>query len=321
MTVYQRHKAMNVRDFRALVFRHHDGKFRELTNANVLIYWPHGFGDWVFFSYIVPLLEPTNRYWMTRFGDDTVSIMDGNEWVMPIYGGTNSTHCDDGGAFQNRHFGLDFDEIDGNEKPVSLPVSIYEACVQNKIDSVLFTDFPEPFGYSPFPFHSKPRNILRSLVRRKALEHVSLGRPLQSTINFSVPEWLTLWTESRLRNFCGFGQRKMCMIGRNGFTAIGKNWGHRWREEMPAGKRREGEECRDFMRLWLKKDPNWCFLILEERMFEGDNTVRDKELHAFSYAEIFGTVDASTIPFGLVGLRFFSSKMRSTPRAVAAKMA
>ena len=30
-----------------------------------------------------------------------------------------------------------------------------------------------------------------------------------------------------------------------------------------------GEECRDFMRLMLKKDSKWLFLVTEDRLFEG----------------------------------------------------
>ena len=108
------------------------------------------------------------------------------------------------------------------------------------------------------------------------------------------------WVEARLKAHLGFGEYKLCLIGRTGYTATGKNWGHRWREEMPDGKRIEGEECRDFMRLMIKKDRKWCFLIMEDGLFVGDNTLRDVGLNAFSYAELFGVVGSGSLPFGLV---------------------
>ena len=54
------------------------GRFAGLSGARILIYWPHGFGDWVHLGAIVPLLEPSNTYAVTRFGDDYVSVMEGN---------------------------------------------------------------------------------------------------------------------------------------------------------------------------------------------------------------------------------------------------
>jgi hypothetical protein len=81
---------------------------------------------------------------------------------------------------------------------------------------------------------------------------------------------------------------------------VGKNWGHLWREDLPPGKQREGEECRDFIELMLRKNRNWLFLLMEDRLFEGADTSRNSELHAHSYAELFGTPDTSSLPFGLV---------------------
>ena len=37
-----------------------DGRaFGAVTNRRVLIYWPHGFGDFVHLSFVVPLLDPS----------------------------------------------------------------------------------------------------------------------------------------------------------------------------------------------------------------------------------------------------------------------
>ena len=291
---------IHTRRYRARFYRNGDGKFATLSNANVLIYWPHGVGDWVFLSYVLPLLEPTNRYWITRFGDDTVSLMEGNEWATPLYVGIQTPHCHDGGSFGVRHFGLDLQEADSSEKEFLFPIPLYEACVRNKIDAVLQTSFPEVHGTVGFPFHTKGRNILRELASEDCYRHFSLSRSLKTTINFDVGQLMARWIEARLKAYLGLGERRLCVIGRTGYTATGKNWGHRWREEMPEGKRIEGEECRDFIQLMTKKDPKWSFLVMEDGLFVGDDTVRNVELNAFSYAELFGEVGSGSIPFGLV---------------------
>lgn len=286
--------------YRTRVFTHDRGGFNALRNANVLIYFPHGFGDWVQFAYVLALLDRSNRYWITRFGDDNVGVLEGNEYVEPFYLGTNDTQNGDGASFGNRHFGMSYDEIDGGERELLLPDSLHEFCTETCIDAVLWTSFPEVGGSLAFPYQSKARNVIRYLISRERLGEADLSRPLGSSVSFEVAPWVRQWVESRVKNFLGSRGRKLCLIGRNGFTSVGKNWGHQWREDLPAGRRREGEECRDFMRLMLRKDNRWMFLVMEERLFEGDDTVRSPELHAYSYAEIFGSAEASSIPFSLV---------------------
>lgn len=291
---------MYTRPFTARFFANWDGKFRSVRNSNVLIYWPHGFGDWVFLSYVLPLLEGTNRYWITRFGDDFVSLMEGNEWASPLYAGTGSPHCDHGGAFNNRDFGLDLGRADGNHIEVNLPLAIHDACVKHQIDTIVLTNFPETYGFAEYPFHSKARNIARDLAPREHFDCSRMDVPLPTTINFEVPPCLTRWVEARLGSHGGFGERKLCLISRTGYTSTGKNWGHLWREEMPLGKQKEGEECRDFMRLMLQHDPDWMFLTFEDSLLPGDHTLRDKRLNSYSYAELFNPVSANSMPFGLM---------------------
>jgi hypothetical protein len=126
------------------------------------------------------------------------------------------------------------------------------------------------------------------------------GIPLINGINFDIASWIVRWVEARLKNFAGFGGRKLCIIARNGYTCTGKNWGHRWREDLPPRQQREAEECRQFMRLLLKKDRRWIFLSMEDRLFDGDHTVRSKATNCFSYAELFGTASHDSIPFGII---------------------
>src|SRR5690349_6418922 len=120
------------RQLRLRLFRSFTSSVTRIKKSNVLIYWPHGFGDWVFLSYILPLLEPTNRYWITRFGDDTVSLMEGNNWVLPLYTGVLSPNCYNGGIFGNTHFGANLNDADGTEQLFHLPPALHDACINNR---------------------------------------------------------------------------------------------------------------------------------------------------------------------------------------------
>ena len=77
-------------------------------------------------------------------------------------------------------------------------------------------------------------------------------------------------------------------------------WGHNWREDLPDGMRREGEEARDFLRLMQERDPGWLFVTMEDRHFSGEDTIRDRALRCVSYAELFGQQGCGGMPFGLV---------------------
>lgn len=292
--------ALYVTPYQMRVYTHERGAFSELRGTNVLLYFPHGFGDWVQFSYVLPLLERSNRYWMTRYGDDNLSLIDRSPYALPVYLGLNGTQNGDGSAFANRHFGLDYAQLDGTQREVYMPDSLVEFCGRERIEAMLWTSFPEIGGNVPYPFHTKSRNVLRHLVRPALLETFDLAGPLHSGLSFDVDPSVRQWVEARLKNLLGLRGCKLCLIARNGYTSIGKNWGHLWREDLPAGKRREGEECRDFMRLLRRSDDRWTFVILEDRLFGGDDTMRAPELRAFSYAEIFGALDQPTVPFGLV---------------------
>lgn len=282
------------------VFTQDSGDFRSLRNTNVLVYFPHGFGDWVQFSYILPLLSRSNRYWFARFGDDNTSVLDGCEYAKPAYMGINSTHCGDGEHYGNRHFGLEYDRIDGTEQHVKLPASILNLCREEEIEALLWIGFGEVWGRAEAPYHTKARNQITKLASPKALERASLDRPLSSALSFDVPAPMRSWVESRLAAHTGWGPRRLCLISRNGYTAVGKNWGHMFREDMPDGGKMEGQECRDFMRLMLRKGPQWVFVVIEDRLFEGEHTVRDAQYNCFSYAELFGEPANSTVPFGWV---------------------
>src|SRR5579862_1404968 len=76
-------------------------RFAQLSDARVLIYWPHGLGDWTHLGAIVPLLDPSNSYAVTRFGDDYVSLMEGNRLLTPLFSGVRAPG--DGGDRGAKH--------------------------------------------------------------------------------------------------------------------------------------------------------------------------------------------------------------------------
>ncbi len=286
--------------YRLPVYTHERGAFNGVRDAKVLIYFPHGLGDWAQFARVLPMLEPSNRYWMTRYGDDCIALVNRCAGARPVYLGVNGTQNGDGAAFENRHFGLEYTRLDGSPRDVVLPDSLLEFCEREQIDALLWTSFPEIGGRIPYPHHSKARNVIRHLVSADRLAKFDLASPLPNPLSFEVDPFVRRWVEARLRTLLGLRGRRLCLIARNGYTSIGKNWGHEFREELPPGKRREGQECRDFMRSMRAKDDRWIFLVFEDRLFEGDDTVRSRELEAYSYAELFGTIDQPMIPFGLV---------------------
>ena len=291
---------MYVREWSARVYTHDCGNFKHLTGANILIYFPHGFGDWVQLSCILPLMHPSNKYWMVRFGDDYTAVMENSRFVTPVYLGINPIQCSDGGAFHNTHFGLSEDACDGSVRRLSIPLSLYDFCQTHEIDTVLFLPYPEVWGHVEFPFHTKARHMLPYLIDPTWLNSRTIARPLKSAISFEVDPKVMNWVRTRLQNFAGYGGRKLCLISRNGYTSCGKNWGHLWREELPVGQQREGEECRDFMRLLLHKDPHWMFLVMEDALYSGDDTVRSEALNAYSFVQLFGHSSTNSLPFGLV---------------------
>lgn len=291
---------MNTLPYRMRAFQRIGRKFNTIERTSVLIYFPHGFGDWVHFSRLLPLLKQSNAYYITRFGDDTVSLMDGCDGVTPLYLGTSSPLCAHGGHFSNTHFGLDLKRIRGEDVILNLPLSLYGACQENSINTLLTVPFVDGVGHGAFPYHTKARSLLKSVVAPGDPRFANLQDALPCPIDLSAPLMIQQLVENRLINFLGLGPRKLCLISRGGYTTPDKFWGHLWRDDAPGCPLPEGEECRDFMRMMLAKDPDWIFLSMEDRIYEGDDTLRSEEFHCTSYAKVFGSIELTGLPFGLV---------------------
>lgn len=240
-----------------------------------------------------PFLNSANEYWISRWGDDTVALMAGHRRVRPVYLGVNA--CGNGGEHGFAHFGIDERMIDGGEMELRVPHSLYHAIVREKIDTLMWGVYPETFGQNDVPFHTKARGMIRNLA---ATFPAHFARPLPGTLRLDEDPVLRELVEARMRSFCGIGERRLCIIARQGLSGHGKNWGHRWREDMPAGYGREGQECLDFMTGMLRKDRNWAFLLLEERDFE--DSVKGADQNCYAYCDVFGGPAAGYAPFARV---------------------
>ncbi len=182
-----------------LVLGERDGAFATVRNSRVLIYWPHGFGDFVHLSYVIPLLEPSNEYFITRFGDDFVHLYDEGERVTPIYSGDPS--IGNGSSFgAPSDFGLHMDTVANRMERVEIPEPLRSRIHDAKIDLMLFSRYPEMTGRTPYPYHTKARFLASNLVDPARLSQFDLSKPLQSSLAFRAPEDAVRRVEARLRD-------------------------------------------------------------------------------------------------------------------------
>lgn len=240
-------------------------RFAALRDRRVLIYWPHGLGDWVHLSTILPLLERSNAYAIARFGDDYVSLMEGNGFVEPLWSGIRAP--DDGRRLGTPHLGLRLKDCNGRNRSLALPSPLAEAVARFSPDTLLWTDYPETEGRTPYPFHTKARNLARLLVRRDRLATIDLSVPLASTLDFSVPAAIRQRVEERLAQFVPDGTR-LGVISRSGVTAARKTWG-------------DGSEARDFVAA-MRRQAAWRFISMDEEPL-GDGVA--------GFRAIFGDID------------------------------
>ncbi|MBV8344025.1 MAG: hypothetical protein JO190_03400 [Candidatus Eremiobacteraeota bacterium] len=245
---------------RVRAVREDRGRFAALHDSRVLIYWPHGLGDWVHFGAVLPLLEPSNAYAITRFGDDYVSLMEGNPRVRALLSGTRAPG--DGSECGARHLGLNRKHCDGRLVTLELPAPLDERVRQFDPGVVLWTDYPETEGRTPYPFHTKARNLARLLVRPERLATFDLSGPLRNALEFGAPAATRRLVDERLAELAPPGTL-LCVISRTGVTASRKNWG-------------DGSEAREFVAAMRAGSPRWRFISMdEERLGEGVSGFRE----------------------------------------------
>jgi hypothetical protein len=245
------------------------GRFASVRDARVLIYWPHGLGDWIHFGYVAPLLEPSNAYAITRFGDDYVSVMENNPVVRPLCSGVARPQTGSGQGAPD--LGLVLRECNGKPVSLSLPPLLGAAVEAFAPERLLWTDYPETEGRTAFPFHTKARNLARLLVRPERLASFDLSQPLLSTIDFAVSPETQRRIDERLARF--LAGRRLCVISRSGVTAARKNWG-------------DGSEARAFVAALAPQSPGWRFVSMENE---------DLGEAVAGFRSLFGDLDE---PFG-----------------------
>jgi hypothetical protein len=195
--------------------------FSGVRNERVLIYWPHGFGDFVHFGYVAPLLEPTNEYFITRFGDDFVHLYDGARGIAPVESGVRATG--DGSAQSARHLGIDWKRIRNRPADVLFPQPLASRIETAKITTLLYTDYPEVDGRQAFPFQTKARSLIRRLVAPERLKTIDMTKTLQNAVAFDAPAESRVRVEARLRDFVAAGER-LYLVAPGGHTSPGKIW-------------------------------------------------------------------------------------------------
>ncbi len=242
-----------------LVLGEKDGAFAAVRNSRVLIYWPHGFGDFVHLSYVVPLLEPSNEYFITRFGDDFVHLYDEGERVTPIYSGESAIGNGTSLGIPP-HFGLDMDKIENRIERIEIPEPLISRIRDAKIDLMLFSRYPEMTGRTPYPYHTKARFLASNLVDRTRLAQFDLSQPLRSSLAFRAPANSAARVEERLRELVAPGEH-LYMLSPGGHTQI--------RKIFPE------EEVVAFAREIRRRDPRARIITVDERTSHAIGRERD----------------------------------------------
>jgi hypothetical protein len=242
------------------------GRFAAVRDSRVLVYWPHGLGDWAHLGAIAALLEPSNAYAIFRFGDDYASIMEGNRFFTPLVSGIRAPG--DGLECGTFHLGLDRRRLRGGRAEMVLPAPLDASVRAFAPDVLLWTDSPETEGRTPYPFHTKARNLARLLVGKERLTSFDLSRPLPSAIDFSVPVQTQRRLDERLASFAPPGTR-LAVFSRAGLTAARKNWG-------------DGSEARSCVEILRRDDARWRFVSMDDDPL-GDGVA--------GFRQLFGDLD------------------------------
>lgn len=231
----------------ARAMREDRGRFAGVRDARVLIYWPHGLGDWVHLGAILPLLEPSNAYAVVRFGDDYGSLLENDPLVTLLPSGARAPGT--GAEFGCAHLGVDRRRLRGAAVTLSVPSPLEEQLRAFAPDTLLWTDYPETEGRTAYPFHTKARNLVRLLVRKERLQTFDFSQALPNSIDFSVEAATQRAVDERLASLAPAGTR-LCVVSRAGITAARKNWG-------------DGSEARAFSVALRRADPRWRVLTMD----------------------------------------------------------
>ncbi len=195
--------------------------FARVRGERVLIYWPHGLGDYVHFGYVVPFLDPSNTYAIARFGDDFVHLYDGAEGIEPLLSGVSV--IGDGAAQGARHLGIDWKRIGNRPADVTFPEPLASRVRERRISALLYTDYPEHEGEHAFPFQTKARALIEQLTDPQRLRAADLSAPLRNALSFQAPPSMRARVEARLRDLVPPG-RALYLVAPGGHTYPAKMW-------------------------------------------------------------------------------------------------
>jgi hypothetical protein len=237
------------------------GRFAVLRDSRVLVYWPHGLGDFATLGAIAPLLEPSNAYAIARFGDDYTSLMEGGRILTPLCSGVAAPT--DGSFLGARNLGVEIKRCDGRELELNLPPTLEAEVRAFAPDTLLWTDYPETEGRTAFPFHTKARNLASLLVQPERLSGFDLSQPLRGSLDFNAPADAQSKLDAKLAAFAPPGT-KLAILSRTGFTAARKNWG-------------DESEARAFVDAMRKE--GWRFVSMDDESL-GENVAGFRALFA-----------------------------------------
>jgi hypothetical protein len=253
------------------------GRFPNVRGRRVLIYWPHGLGDFVHLGLVAPLLEPSNEYFITRFGDTYLHLYDGCETIRPILSGR--MQLGDGTPDVSAHLGLALERLVEGPQPVDLPPPLQAEVERLGIDTLLAPRYPEKTGQTPYPFHTKARLLASRLVAPDRLAAFDLQAPLRNGLPFDVPSETRRAIEARLTGYATPGDR-LYLIAPGGHTQLEKVW--------------SDAETRAFVSELRARDPAARPLIVDER---NAREIGAEMNGALTTADLFAGVD---LPFAHV---------------------
>ncbi len=198
-----------------------NGAFARLRGERIAIYWPHGFGDWIHFGSIAPLLSPENAYAIFRIGDDFSALFTAARPVAALPSGIRA--IGDGADLGARHLGLNWKRLRGERESVALPGALARAFAEFAPTALLYTDYPEPEGRLAYPYHTKARALAGALVSEERLARLNLARPLPQSLEFSVSPELQRRFDGALARYVAPDER-IVLLATSGHTFPEKAW-------------------------------------------------------------------------------------------------
>ncbi len=222
------------------------------------MYWPHGLGDWGMLGTFARWLAPTGGVYATRESTDSAAYFEGNEYIHPLY--CHPEYPQIGRAIHGELF-----HIEGVEPSVA-----------SELECAVYPDFLETYGHQRAPLHSKVRYNAYHLVGPNNLPSKLLDGVLPRPTHAPIAPELDREIGRRVDELRSSLRTRVALIARTGFSSFGKNWGHRFRDELNGAE--EGAEAREFLRILGKQDQRWATVSLEAPGISGVHSLESESL-------------------------------------------